>query len=415
MQTTGPQDLDAIREWVKHHGTSEECAEIIAALPKLQQGEGFIYSPGWLQVLKRVKVRPRETFDSSRTPKPGEVRSKPKTLAEIDLTALTGKIAESIERAKESDPVELRKRIRKLEAEAKAAGTVDESGWKRKESDWKKREAGLISDLQRFKDSTVILGGALELIGKIATGDVVGNTKEVTKYIEGAAARLKGIAKPGSRPLVSTGSLSDSVELEDGRKRTENEVQTTDTRPRNGSLNPGNVTRRRVSTEHAEGIDGPGQKILDALAWWSSIGNDRPTRGQVGFVAGYSANGGSFKTYLSRLSSAGLIESGGGMVSLTGQGRSLADEDEFSRKTLAEYHRMILNVVKDGPLVKILEAVIQQQGRELHTNDVARLTGYESGGGSFKTYLSRVSSLGLIERRNGQIRPTDLLFPEGLS
>src|SRR5678816_1450963 len=85
------------------------------AVPTLQQGECFVYSPGWLKILKRIKIRERHTFDSSRTPKPGETRQKPKTLAQVDLSILQGKMKETLEKAKENDPVELRKRIKELE------------------------------------------------------------------------------------------------------------------------------------------------------------------------------------------------------------------------------------------------------------------------------------------------------------
>jgi len=397
MQTTGPQDLDAIREWLKHHGTAEETAEILKELPKLQQGEAFIYSPAWLQVLKRIKVRSRETFDSSRTPKAGEARTKPKTLAEIDLPALSGRMADAVKNAKDSDPVELRKRIKALERQVEEGG--DAEAWKRKESDWVQRESQLISEVERFKGAVVVLGAALDQIGLIATGDAVANSKDVklrlsaaTKLIEQGARRVD--------PVRAVGRMASKSDIPGNSERA-------------------NKINRRIP-EGSGMVDGPSQSILNALAWWSSIGQDRPTRGQVGFKAGYKANGGSFKTYLSRLSGAGLIESGGGMVSLTGAGREIARTDD-APTTLRAYHEMILDVVKAEPLVKILEAIIGSHGRSMesiksgiHVEDVARLTQYEPGGGSFKTYLSRLSALDLFERRNGQIIPTSLLFPDGL-
>ena len=117
MQTTGPQDLKAIQDWIKYHGTQEECDTIIRSLPGMQQGEGWVYSPGWLKILQRVKFRPRHSFDSSRTPKPGEVRSQPKSLAEVDLAGLTKEMQSTIEKAKADDPKLLRKRIADLETQ----------------------------------------------------------------------------------------------------------------------------------------------------------------------------------------------------------------------------------------------------------------------------------------------------------
>lgn len=103
MQTTAPHDLKAIESWVKYHGTAEECSDLIATLPKLQQGEAWVYSPGWLKILKRVTFRHRTSFDSSRTPKPGEKQKAPASLAEVDLSKLSKEMQETIERAKADD------------------------------------------------------------------------------------------------------------------------------------------------------------------------------------------------------------------------------------------------------------------------------------------------------------------------
>ncbi len=61
-----------------------------------------------------MKVRARTTFDSSATPKVGQKRAEPKSFAEVDLEALAGRIADTIERAKAEDPKELRRQIADL-------------------------------------------------------------------------------------------------------------------------------------------------------------------------------------------------------------------------------------------------------------------------------------------------------------
>lgn len=383
LQTTGPQDLDAIREWLKHHGTAEETAEILCELPKLQQGEGFVYSPGWLKVLKRVKVRPRETFDSSRTPKAGETREKPKTLAEVDLKGLSGQMARAIQEAKENDPKALRARVRELEERLENLDSDPVA------------EKLAVDQLRQHEENERLLLGRIE--------DLRATVVEAGERSQALAGLLENMRQRIAEPCRLT-PAEDVAKPGPVDKRSEGQ-KILDAKPRR---------RREVDVrDHSDKIGLPGQRILDALAWWESIGNNRPTRGQVGFVAGYAANGGSFKTYLSRLSASQLIESGGGLVSMTDGGREIA-KTSAGAKTLREYHQRILEVVKSEPLVKILESIIQQRGRGMHRNDIARLTGYEAEGGSFKTYMSRVSALGLIENRRGQVEPTSLLFPEGL-
>lgn len=66
-------------------------------------------------ILQRVQVRPTRTFDSSPTRTRGHSRRTPATFADVDLAAISDRIAATIERAKASDPKALTKRIRELE------------------------------------------------------------------------------------------------------------------------------------------------------------------------------------------------------------------------------------------------------------------------------------------------------------
>jgi hypothetical protein len=116
---TSPQDRAAVEAWVEAKASTEHLKEFMASLPGLKKGEAWFWSPEWLDVMKRVQVRRRRTFDSSATPKAGEEVIAPKKLADVDLEALKGKLAASIEEAKANDPEQLKKRIRELEAAAK--------------------------------------------------------------------------------------------------------------------------------------------------------------------------------------------------------------------------------------------------------------------------------------------------------
>ena len=160
------------------------------------------------------------------------------------------------------------------------------------------------------------------------------------------------------------------------------------------------------------GVDGPSQKILDALAWWGVVGVENPSVAQVAAVAGYSPNGGSFSTYLSRAVSQQWIVRERGYIAITPQGTELANIPE-STPTIDELHKRLLGIL-DGPGRAIMSAVIDAGPDGLSTEEVAQATGYSAGGGSFSTYLSRLSGIGLIERSRGHIKPTDVVFPNGL-
>lgn len=69
LRMTSPQDRDAVDEWVKMNGDEDKRRRILSSLAGLPIGEAWVWSPGWLDVFQRVKVRKRTTFDSSSTPK----------------------------------------------------------------------------------------------------------------------------------------------------------------------------------------------------------------------------------------------------------------------------------------------------------------------------------------------------------
>ncbi len=118
-QLTGPQDRDAVDEWVKMHGSADQRKEFLTALPKLKVGEAFAWSPSWLDSFDRVTIRPARTFDSSRTPEPGAIEVQPAKLATVELEALRERMAATVEKAKANDPGELKRRIRELEKQLK--------------------------------------------------------------------------------------------------------------------------------------------------------------------------------------------------------------------------------------------------------------------------------------------------------
>ena len=92
MKLTASQDRDAIGAWIEGQADRQEGKRILGDLPRLQRGEGYVWAPGYA-LLKRIAFPPIRTFDSSRTPKRGERLVKPRTLAEVDLTAIVAALA----------------------------------------------------------------------------------------------------------------------------------------------------------------------------------------------------------------------------------------------------------------------------------------------------------------------------------
>ena len=114
LRMGGPQDLDAIKDWVRSHSDLSRTRLMLASLPALPVGTAWFWSPGWLGVLKKVAVRKKWTFDSSITPQVGTPRPVPDVRAIVNLDVLR----ESVQHAHDHDPNSphaLKSRIAELE------------------------------------------------------------------------------------------------------------------------------------------------------------------------------------------------------------------------------------------------------------------------------------------------------------
>lgn len=119
LRTVHHLDARTIMDWIEMHATKEEAAEMLKSLPTLPVGTAWFWWPGdgAANIFEKISVRTRTTFDSGATPKAGEVRRQPKTLAQVDILKLGADIAATVQRAKDNDPAELRKRIKVLETD----------------------------------------------------------------------------------------------------------------------------------------------------------------------------------------------------------------------------------------------------------------------------------------------------------
>jgi hypothetical protein len=68
FRNTGPQDRKALKEWVESHSAEDDTDfnDFMKALPSLPTGEGYIWSPEFMGVFEKVKIRARETFHPDR-------------------------------------------------------------------------------------------------------------------------------------------------------------------------------------------------------------------------------------------------------------------------------------------------------------------------------------------------------------
>jgi hypothetical protein len=125
LRTMSPQDLKALDDWVKVHGTPEQRQILMASLASLPVGTAWVWSPGWptdVGIFQKIAVGQIATLDSGETPKVGAkapaseaVDEIADTLDEKVLAHLESLLASAIESARANDPVQLRQRIGELE------------------------------------------------------------------------------------------------------------------------------------------------------------------------------------------------------------------------------------------------------------------------------------------------------------
>jgi hypothetical protein len=88
LRMGGPHDQKAIKEWIHSQANEALAGKVLSSLGALPIGTAWFWSPGWLGILKKVRVRRQRTFDSSSTPKLGEERKVPSVWARIDKETL---------------------------------------------------------------------------------------------------------------------------------------------------------------------------------------------------------------------------------------------------------------------------------------------------------------------------------------
>ncbi len=380
MRTTGPHDVKAIKEWVAAKG-DEHGDTVIASLPSLETGEAWIWNPE-RSLLKQVKIRRRRTFDSSATPKAGETRAQPGDVAAIDISALGEQIQATVEKTKASDPAALKKRIRELELQV-ADLDVD-------------REPAIV---ERIVEVPVFTDEERALLSLASS--TMSDATLITANLLAAIDRLteaEKLPRPPSPPRAAPAPKhSDSA----GGSQGQRERQT-------GARAPA----RAPVVASTDGVSGPQQRILNALAALETIGVTSPAKIQVALFAEASPKSSSFTNNLGHLNNQlGLIRyPAPGQVQLTDEGRAIADAGG-APTTAEEVHAYVYGLV-GGAKSRLLEQLIGVYPGWLTKQELADRAGASSTSSSFTNNLGSLRSLGLIDYPSpGMVAALEVLFP----
>ncbi|WP_338662594.1 helicase HerA-like domain-containing protein [Pararoseomonas sp. SCSIO 73927] len=107
LKLPSPQDRKAIAGWIEGQADRAEAKALIDSLPSLPVGEGWVWWPEGDRAPRRVRFPRIRTFDSGRTPAPGEAAPAARVSgAELDLSGLRAALqaAEEVPKPSPSRP-----------------------------------------------------------------------------------------------------------------------------------------------------------------------------------------------------------------------------------------------------------------------------------------------------------------------
>lgn len=347
FKLTSSQDRDALGAWIEGQADREEGRRILGSLPTLQRGEGVVWVPG-RGILETVAFPPKQTFDSSRTPKRGERRQKA-DLKPLDLDRLKGKLASIEEEAKANDPKALKAKVQQLERDLRKAEKA------------KAPAAPVKADVDR------------------------GELQAWKKRAEDAEGRLAKIAKLVGAPQIT---------IPAGTKIPK--------------LAPGSIVA--VPREPTP-TGGPGQRILNSLAWWQALGHDQPLNEQVAFIAGYSHTSTGYTNPRGALKTAGLVDyPAPGRVALTEAGERQAEAPDAPPTGDVLRSRVLGKLA--GPQQRILGVLIDVYPDDLSNEECAARAGYSHTSTGYTNPRGNLKTLNLATYpSSGRVRAADWLFP----
>lgn len=376
MRTTSKQDRKALDDWIEAHDPGDRRAEFMATIAGLKVGEAWVWSPAWLDIFVRVTFRKRRTFDSSATPKAGQVVVAPTARAKLDLDALGVRMAETIERAAAQDPAKLRAQIAALEhaLATRPAAAVDTG-----EADRLAAElAQVTAERDRLAESVGLLVRLVDFGPLVEASQVADIATAIASRVADAMASqaLKALPPDRQRPAPARRAAP---------------APTPPTTPTATAPPAGDGT---------EIVLGKGMRrdILAVLAHYPGVGR---TRAQVALFIGRKASGGGYQNAVSSLRSDGLIEPGkGDPLIITEAGIAAVGHVAPLPTGTALLDFWLAKVGKPGSMpFDILHTLAEATriGLTLSPAEVAERTGRSATGGGFQNAYTTLRGHGLLQ------------------
>jgi hypothetical protein len=371
FRTVGPNSIAAVMDWLGEHAPKEKIKGYVEQLRSLPRGTALVVSPGWLKIEAVVPMRPRETFDSSSTPKPGEHGRKVSGKgAAPDLAKYTERMRETIERAKEDDPKALKQTIIQLRKELAQETTRK---FPADPQEIANIRTDILAEAQGFLDQCKAeVHRRLDQASFEVMNSVTWTLPKPSQRIEAAFSAVRAV------PVSSDpGTARPPYTNPDPRMR----------RPSS------RVLARSVGD--LDGFSASQKSIIQAIGNGISIGRPVLTRTWTAFLAGVSPKSSGFEKNLSMLRTRGVIDYGAGStVFLTEDGRKLVTITQAV--TEEGLHRQIASMLSSSQ-ANIMRVLFAQRGEPSTREELAQACDVSAKSSGFEKNLSSLRSLKLID------------------
>lgn len=345
MRVVGSNDQEAIRRRVRVDASDADVAAMMQSLASLKNGEAWVWSPSSLGIFKRFKFGARQTFDSGKSPRPGERMAQPKARAEIDLNDLTAKIKATVDKSRENDPASLKATIAGLRKEL-ATAIADKP-----------------KAIEKIVEVPVLKNGQLDRTEKMAARLEVAGDKLAKE-----AAELRRLIAPATARAAHAATVPASPS------------------PRVIQRPP--TPARSVKSTNAGGDLPKGEKaILIAVAQ----NEGGAASDQLTVLTGYKRS--TRDAYLQRLRERGFIENGGNGFIATDEGIASLGHDFEPLPTGAGLRTWWIARLPEGER-RIFEALIESYPAPVDREFIGEATGFKRS--TRDAYLQRLASRRLI-------------------
>lgn len=389
LQVTGPHERKALEEWVYEAGAERA---LVGELPGLKRGEGYVWSPSWLRIYKRVEFSQKQTFDASATPVVGQKVKKAASLSKMDVEKIKNDMSDIVAQVEKDNPVALRKKITSLEADLKKKiSTIPD-------------KTIYVHDKRETEKATALAEAAFKVHEMGMVKQISAAKATIQKLFDDII--LKSTFKPMKPITNNSKKILDMIILPGGKIK--NIDKFTFARETNYVDQEGASIKENKDFT----LSNPQQKILDALSWFEAIGIHEVSKTQAAFIAEVRPTSGGYANNLSILKSNRLITyPKPNHLKLTEQGFASAFSPE-RMGTIQDLHDTIQKKVSK-PQWTILSTLIEIYPGEITKTELAEKINVQATSGGYANNLSILRSLALIDYPSpGSVIALPILFLE---